>query len=102
MVLTHLVMFSFLNGASASGVVTPPAPGIPDSPHYTPLVAPADWRADEDAFSPEARLEVLADDLEDLERFIGEVEAAGDEFVDPWENEINHDLKLMKLGRRGR
>lgn len=79
----------------------PAAPvAVPDSPHYTPIVAPADWRADEDAFSPEARIEALADDLEELERFIGEVEAAGDEFVDPWENEIDHDFRLLKTERR--
>ena len=98
MVLTHLVFFSFLNGASLPGVAA-----TPDSPHYTPILGPADWRSiDDQTFEANARVATLAEDLEDLVRFIDEVEAAGDEFVDPWESGFGLDHDLFGTKRRGR
>lgn len=69
---------------------------------YAPVVGPVDWRdVDDRAFEAFARITALEADIEDIERFIDEVEAAGDEFVDPWDNSIDHDsLGAKRRGRR--
>lgn len=83
-------------GLAIAGV----SPARPDSPTWRPIIAPD--RAKDPTSDAEERLETMAQDLEDLERFIAEVEAAGEEYADPWDSSIDHDFQLLKGGRRGR
>lgn len=67
------------------------------SPAYSVILAPTDWRG-QDVMDSQLMsiIEVMKADMRDLERFIGEVESAGDEYVDPFAD------TTRGRGRRGR
>jgi hypothetical protein len=75
-------------------------PQAPDSPHYTPIIVPPDWRTADGDFEAMARINAMSEDLEDLEEFVAQLEAAGEEYVNPLESDIEHDEDLFPRSKR--
>jgi hypothetical protein len=72
----------FLNTGTLTG--PPAAPTV-----VLDLLAPVNWRDRE--FEALARILEMGRDLDDLERFVGELEAAGEEYVDPFASTVDND-----------
>jgi hypothetical protein len=84
-------------GLAIAGAVA----NLPDTPHWRPILAPRDAHEDRN-FEAMARVADVEADLADLERFINDVEAAGDVFEDVIDNDPFEDVELMGRVRRGR
>ena len=72
----------FLNSGTLTG------PAVPAAAKQDFLVTP-DWRDRE--FEALARITEMGNDLEDLDRFVGELEAAEGEYVDLHQSTIDED-----------
>jgi hypothetical protein len=89
-------------GASVSGAATGGVAELPDSPLTHTIMLPKNAVEDRE-FELFARVAELEADLEDIARFIGEVETAGDEFVDVFDHDPFTDRRLFGRGAaRGR
>jgi hypothetical protein len=88
-------------GASVSGAATGGVAELPDSPLTHTIMLPRDVEDDRD-FEMLARVAELEADLEDIGRFIDDVEAQGDEFVDVFNHDSFGDSGLTGRGLRGR
>jgi hypothetical protein len=89
-------------GASANGAAAGSgAAGLPDNPTTHSIMLPRDVEDDRD-FEMLARVAELEADLEDIGRFIDDVEAQGDEFVDVFNHDSFGDSGLTGRGLRGR
>lgn len=107
MILTHLVILSFFEGASASEVVAPAAPvgsvllpSGPNSPGPAPKLG--DRLAGREAsrtFAGLGFMEEVEAYINDVHQWLSEVEASGDEPVDVFASEIDGDEDLF--GARG-
>jgi hypothetical protein len=95
--LLELSLSAFAPTVTATGGVAE----LPDSPLTHTIMLPRDVEDDRD-FEMLARVAELEADLEDIGRFIDDVEAQGDEFVDVFNHDSFGDSGLTGRGLRGR
>lgn len=87
-------------GLAIAGAVA----SLPDTPRFTPILTPRGVRdsadkSDRETFDMLNHLSAVEESLESIERFIDEVEAAGDVYVRPWRLEESRPAARRRRGR---